>query len=209
LSSYFYIVYRGGNVKYYAGPIWDYDRSIGNSGFNYEPDMFLARRLWKRTDVYIPYYGKLNDKPVFFDELCKIYKDDIRPMLDSLVCSGGVLSLAGEIKEASSINQKCCFRNIERPMKTPQDLVVHLTQRMDLLDKIYGERIQVVLVSYERIGRKFYCYKTIPKGEKLDRTMLVGAEQNPDVEWALKGTDQPFDFSRELTEDIVLDILEK
>ena len=209
LSSYFYAVYKDGNVKYFAGPIWDYDRSIGNSGFNYEPDMFLARRLWKRTDVYIPYYGKLNDKPVFFDRLCQIYKGDIRPMLDSLVCKGGVMSLAEGIKQASFVNQKCCFRNTERPMKTPHDLVRHLTQRMELLDKIYGERIPVVLVSYERIRGNFYCYRIVPAGEKLDRVMLVGAEQNPDVVWVVKGTNQPFDFSRELSEDIVLDILKK
>lgn len=63
LSSYFYAVYKDGDVKYYAGPIWDYDRSIGNSSFNYEPDMFLARRCWKLTDAYIPYYGSLNNKP--------------------------------------------------------------------------------------------------------------------------------------------------
>ena len=214
-SSYFYVVCTNGAVKYCAGPLWDYDRGAGNNMCNRAPDMFLARRSWKKKNAYTPYYQALIDKPEFFDVVCELYRGTLRPLLDSLVYAGGISSIEAEIRQSSWVNSqkyRATNEHIDKALLVDNldKLVAHLEKRIELLDKIYIDLAPHVLVSYEIINRKnFYCYKTIPKGEKLDRTMLVGAEQNPDVVWALKGTDQPFDFSRELTEDIVLDILEK
>lgn len=212
LSSYFYAVYRGGNVKFYAGPIWDYDKSIGGNWCNYDPDMFFAYKIWKHKKEYTPYYHSLYDKPLFHDTVCELYEKVFHPLLDSLVYGGEIDDLAEEISVASVINSKCCFRNVKRqfPNRSIPELVEHLVKRMDLLDKVYIERVPYVLVSYESLIRRgYYHFRLVPQCEKLDRAMLVGAEQNPDVVWGEKGTDQPFDFNRKLTDDIVLDILEK
>ena len=212
LSSYFYAVYRGGNVKFYAGPIWDYDKSIGGNWCNYDPDMFFAYKIWKHKKEYTPYYHSLYDKPLFHDTVCELYEKVFHPLLDSLVYGGEINDMAEEISAASVINSKCCFRNVKKqfPNRSVPELVEHLAKRIELLDKVYIERVPYVLVSYESLIRKgYYHFRLVPQCEKLDRAMLVGAEQNPDVVWVEKGTDQPFDFNRKLTDDIVLDILEK
>jgi len=212
LSSYFYAVYSNGNVKYYAGPIWDYDKSIGGNWCNYDPDMFFAFRIWKHKKEYTPYYHGLYDKPLFHDKVCELYKEIFHPLLDRLVYGEGINELAEEISEASKINSKRWCRTIIEPSPncSVPELVDHLTKRIELLDKVYIEKVPYTLVSYESLIKKwYYHFMLVPYGEKIDRAMLVGAEQNPDVVWVLKGTDQPFDFSSELTEDIVLDILEK
>ena len=212
-SSYFYAIYDGGNIKYYAGPIWDYDRSLGCGPFNYASDIFFARRSWRFKNKFVPYYQSLFDKPCFYGRACELYEDVFHPLLDSMVCGGGIIGMAEEIRQASFINSKCCFRVVNKDKQYNQsvpELVEHLVKRIELLDKVYIERIPYVLVSYESLAKKeYYHFRLVPKGEKLDRAMLVGADQNPDVVWVLKGTDQPFDFSSELIEDVVLDILEK
>jgi len=212
LSSYFYAVYYGENVKYYAGPIWDYDKSIGGNWCNYDSDMFFAYRIWKHKKEYTPYYHSLYDKPLFREKVCEKYEKVFCPLLGDLVYGKGIDDLAEEIAVASFINSKRWFSIVNAPPKNSSipELVEHLMKRMELLNKVYIEQKPYILVSYEsliKIG--YYHYKLIPVGHKLDQSMLVGAEQTPDVVWVEKGTNLPFDFGRELTEDIILDILEK
>ena len=85
-SSYFYCVYNSENPVFYGGPVWDYDRTFGNTvdGADYRnmnPRAFVAntasrRKIWPNPWCHALYYYY----PAFYNRVCELYQQEFRPV---------------------------------------------------------------------------------------------------------------------------------
>ena len=95
LSQYFY--YDGGKI--YAGPVWDYDLTMGNTVAYPHPaaNMFYGNR----NGVYATrWYPALYEDPEFFSRMVELYTTRFRPLLEALV-EEGIDAYGNEIVHAA------------------------------------------------------------------------------------------------------------
>lgn len=215
LSSYFYVVFHDGHMKCYGGPIWDFDLGIGNNLFNYEPDMFFARRIWKSLKEYTPYYNALLERPSFYRTVVDLYEEEIRPSLADFLDEDLILLYNG-ISISSSLNSerfKHGFVEVQKKRHTSKsreakELIDHLRKRLVVLDSCYLGSEDRFLVSYEITERSgYYRYKMLPYGEKVGTLCTSDSLNGEKVRWKEKGTEEEFDFNTVVDRDLVLDII--
>ena len=77
LSQFFY--YDGNRIdgKIVAGPVWDYDHSMGNKSewqLTIENSLFANREIIEEGFT-TPWFFYLSEKKFFYDELCSMYKE--------------------------------------------------------------------------------------------------------------------------------------
>ena len=80
-SSYFY--YADGKI--YAGPLWDYDNTLGVSTRNQNPCTFLAKSGYQYINHETPYYDALNANEVFYNRMVELYKTKMLPALQEKI----------------------------------------------------------------------------------------------------------------------------
>ena len=81
-SQYFYCDMSGTDHRLYAGPVWDYDLSIGTIWMMQYPQTLFADRLEVRKDVYTPWFYALCRKTDFSDYVAKVYVTEFQPLLE-------------------------------------------------------------------------------------------------------------------------------
>ena len=84
LSSYFYAREKHGKIKFFAGPVWDYDKAFMQEEADGGPYLFSASAQWRRRNVWTPYYKRLLDKEAFRECVRQVYRKELRPMLVEL-----------------------------------------------------------------------------------------------------------------------------
>lgn len=101
-SSFFYKDSDTVDGKLYAGPIWDYDVSWGNSPDYLGQISTSPERLSKlasHSDASV-WFQSLYEKPEFYQEIISCYQNEISPYLPLL--AGEILSTLDEITAASA-----------------------------------------------------------------------------------------------------------
>lgn len=98
-SSYFY--YK--DNMFYAGPLWDYDMTFGNSSRNQDPCAFIAKNAYKESNLHSPYYNALYHNPAFYQRMVELYQIEFLPLLEQLV-DVDIKKMADEIADAAQMN---------------------------------------------------------------------------------------------------------
>lgn len=178
-SNYFYTdESRNGDKRVYAGPVWDYDNSIGNTkalyGTTDDPKiLYLANGV--RSDMRnIVWYKNLIEKEIFKDDLISIYKNSFRQI---------VMDQIKEIDEWSEYLGKSAQISAIRYGKEldyevySQALKDYLSQRLEFLDDIWinGTKYNSVIVA--RGGEPYYIYY-LKDGEKLSNNEFFCERDN-------------------------------
>ncbi len=104
LSSYFYGKEKNGKQKFFAGPVWDYDKAFMQEEADGGAYLFSAAADWRRRNVWTPYYKRLLGKDEFRECVAKIYKKEMRPKLLELK-DKRFDKLRNKIKAASKNNE--------------------------------------------------------------------------------------------------------
>jgi len=69
----------------YAGPVWDYDRSMGANGFMYS-DILLALEIKEyKEQSSLSWYPYLYENPVFHREMIDQYQKKVKPYIQYLI----------------------------------------------------------------------------------------------------------------------------
>lgn len=193
LSQFYY--YDGGKI--FAGPVWDYDLTMGNT-FAY-PYPTVNMFYVNRPGVYATrWYPTLYENPEFYSRMTELYETKFRPLLEAL----SVERYGEEIAQAAKMN--ALRWNEADPAVETAYIGEYLAERMAFLDSLWlrGEPYVTALVvtaddtllSYRL--RPGDTLPQLPSYESTDAWIVHG--------WYTTGTEEPFDITGPIYEDTAI-----
>jgi len=195
-SSYFY--YKDGT--FYAGPIWDYDNTLGNSIRNRNPRAFTAKNYRKAPYFDSDYYSSLYNNQMFYDRIQEMYKNDFLTMLDKLI-TNDIPTLTKQIASANTMNYLRWTSMYERSsstITTSERLTSYLEERINFLSDVWINNIDYCTVQIELHPGESYLNTSVIKGEFLDSATL---EITENITWLDADTGEIFDINSPIWED--------
>lgn len=200
LSQFFYYDGSAPEKKIYAGPVWDYDLSMGNALSVPEngEQMFFANR----AGIYgSPWPWALYQKEEFYDALTEQYETVFRPLLRRLLGTE-VEEYAAKISAAAAMN-RIRWDGIEAEEET-QTILGYMNKRMAFLDSLWIEGDPYCIVEVRDGGDLSHWY-VVRQGETMPRLKTyVNNEDTIYYGWYYLGTNEPVDFSRPVEKDMVI-----
>jgi len=197
-SSYFY--YEDGT--FYAGPVWDYDNSFGNTISNENPIAFTAKNYHKAPYYRSPYYASLYNNKHFYNHMVEMYKTVFQPLLYELLDTG-IPELSQKISKASGMNSirwQSMFEQNNLHVSTPQELMEYLQQRIDFLNNAWINGTDYCTVQFQTLPHGRYYNYAVKKGECID----ISGLETDFTTWYNADTGEIFDIAMPITEDIAL-----
>ena len=201
-SSYFYFL----DGVCYAGPIWDYDMSLGNDTRNQEPNSFIAKNP-KKSEIYAsPYYSALYNNESFYNRMTNVYRREFLPVLQQML-DGGIQALALRISKSAQMNSirwRSMFDILQsqtpETVRSTSDLIEYLDSRVAFLSHAWLENVDYCTIQFEFSPGIAYWNISVPKGSCLETSYR-------DVEsavWIDSVTREVFDFGQPVRADIIL-----
>lgn len=205
ISSYFYKSTKDVNSKVFAGPIWDYDLILGNERMllysEGNPEVLFAKQDYRSSEERILWYSELYSNPVFYNEMVKTFKEDFLPYLEWLI-QNGIYKYSQKISLAKSADDIRWGK--DSPYKY-EKIVEFLSKRVDFLKSIWLDNEEYVKVTHYTPGENCAFYIAyILKGHTLADNPEIMAEFSESDIWYVEGTDEEYDFTLPVNEDIVL-----
>lgn len=202
ISTYFYHSGEDPTGRIYAGPVWDYDLSMGSRG-TWQTQTVQAffgdkAHIWSLEDC--TWYYSLNRKPEFQTRVRELYKEVFRPLVRQLLDTG-LESYAAQIAQSAALDQRRWGTDNARA--ETEEICRYLTERLTFLDSIWLENRQYykVLVLLDENSSSI-CHGVLP-GERIPS--LPGYEESWDIlGWYDAATEQPFDPSQPIYQDTVV-----
>ena len=198
LSQFFYG--DGETGKIYAGPVWDFDISMGSSGVwqQMRPQAFFANRerLYRGMDT--SWYHALWQKEEFSTRVKQLYREEFRPLLEKYL-QETLYDYAGQIDGAAERNRLRWDR--ASAMEAAEQIETFMLQRIDFLDSLWleEETWYSVLVDIND-GSNIACYALRP-GEALPQLPdITGIPEA--LGWYHRETDLPVDLTQPVTGDM-------
>lgn len=198
-SSYFYS--REGKI--WAGPLWDYDMTLGNFPRNQDPHAFIAKNLYKSDSLVSPFYGALYENPSFYSRMVELYRTEFVPQLQ-MMQDGGIDRLIEHIADASrcnSIRWRTMYDNLTADVvHSPEALKDYFSRRIRFLDSAWLEGTRYCTVQFESRPGSAYRSVSVKQGRLLETPYI-----NTDTTvWVDSETGEVFDFSQSVTADRIL-----
>lgn len=198
LSQFFY---RDGAGKLCAGPVWDYDLSMGNSIAYpaHAPNMFFANREGTHGSAWYP---ALYNDPEFYGRILEIYEEQFIPALNTLLTDTipGYAAFLAEAAAMDAVRWTTQWHTVD-PAGETERILSYMERRMAFLNSIWleGEAYNTVLVD---IGNGIVMRYAVKPGETLPQLPVY--EDTPETDyqgWYLTLTDTPFDPEQPVWED--------
>lgn len=203
-SQYFYCYDLGETSKIYAGPVWDFDSSLGNPGvwaLN-SPRGLFAWRPQAAVDYAPSWYHSLYEKEAFREELKKVYRDEFLPLLKPLA-EETVAACAARIAPAFERNRIRWNVETEGIQAEAAHITAYLIQRMEFLWEFLLEDSEYHIVRLQETQTGgYYGYYAVEPGtcfEDLPERADVGF-----LGWYREDTGEAFDPTQPVTEDLCL-----
>ena len=202
LSQYFYGEGTGAEDVIYAGPVWDFDHAVAREGFM-EPNALVANRQFVKVGVYTPWFYNLYRKEEFYNRLTEVYREKHLEQIEWLI-EEKIPAYAEEIKVASVMNQIRWFTSAEESMGSQAELMTEfLSERKEFLTSVWLEHEQYHTVSVDSGLGGVFLYYSIEPGDCMEELpVLPEFDTMYFVGWYIKGSEQPFDITQPITEDL-------
>jgi len=199
ISQYFYRDGSDSSGKIYAGPVWDYDLSMGSRG-TWQTQTVKAffgdkAHIWSLEDSTW-FYG-LNRKPEFQNRVKELYQNVYRPLVLEFL-ETGLEAYAHQIQQAAALDQRRW--GTAGMWEETAYIRDYLTRRLRFLDDLWLENVPYckVLVILDE-NSSSVCHAVLP-GETVPA--LPDYEQTWDVVgWYDAETEEPFDPARPIYRD--------
>lgn len=192
-SQYFY----SDGEKIYAGPVWDYDSSMGRTWQMARSEALFANRLQVKSGVTCPWYPALCQKPEFYERVTELYRDEFRPLLVHL------------LEEKISIYQQQTERAMQlEQLRWPREetapggsIQAYMTDRMFFLDSLWLEQTPYCIVRADNGTGANYAHYAVQYGQPLEILPMFEEEENF-LGWYYSDTDMPVDLTAPVLEDL-------
>ena len=200
-SSYFYSVSEGESVKVYAGPIWDYDNSMGIFEVTKNPETFFANQTNRSKDERILWYHELYTNEMFYDAMVNSFKKDYLPQLEILI-----------EKEISDLAEKISISKANDDIRWGNDsvddyktIIEYLTKRMNFLKNVWIDNEEYIDVEYyNSTGDTAYHRLSVPKGAAISSMDCSQLGLDITENWYIEGTSELYDFDAPVVDKVVL-----
>ena len=203
ISQFFYAEDIFSDSKIYAGPVWDFDHSIGSAAAWQlkNPTGFYANRLHVKNGFETPWFYNLYQKKEFYEELTTLYTCDFLPQIEYIIDTQ-IYQYVFAIDASSSMNQ--IRWNIEQDIFSEAEYMkTYLSERTAFLSKAWIERASFYQVRLDQGFGAFYGYFAVESGQCLSETpVLEDSETMRFVGWYREDTNEPFDCSQPIYEDV-------
>lgn len=197
LSQFFYWDGNDPAGKLYAGPVWDFDKSMGTllQWEILDPVTLYANQRHSGLNYH------LYQKDEFYTRVIELYQDIVMPRLEKLL-KDGLQDYADIIASAAMMNQIRWKVSGNSFWEEVEYIRGYMYERMQFLKSLWCDQVTYCYV-YAEYGYGC-CYAVLP-GECLSRLYefedLVDANF---VGWYYAGTEEPFDKNKPITEDVYI-----
>lgn len=191
VSQFYYYDGRESAGKIYAGPVWDYDTTMGNPRIasTVAPSLLFVNVPYEQWGS--PWFNKLYQDPVFFQYMTELYEQKFKPLLKE-VLEERIGQYVSEISAAARMNQlRWPCADLEGQAEIIRS---YMTRRLDFFDELWLEDRDYSIVAADRMGRMFNY--VVFKGEYLPELPY-----RENCVWYDAETNQPFDSSQPIFED--------
>lgn len=205
ISQYFYG--SSPEDRMYAGPVWDYDISMGNPqglrGGN--PQSIFAGRKRVRSTVSLSWYYELYQQEAFRERVVEIYREECLPLLETFLTEQ-LEDSSARIEQAAFLN-RIRWRNLAAyETKAPEETALirdFMEQRIAFLNELWLEQEPFYWVLIDtNDGHGTLCFAVRP-GEQIP--YLPEYEPAPEIlGWYAAGAEEPFDPEQPILENTEL-----
>lgn len=197
VSQYFYGDLETGKI--YAGPVWDYDMSMGNSlaWQLSSPKAFFANRAVLRRGMEDPWFYALYQDEQFYDYVVALYQNEFRPLLQAFLDTE-LEQYISQIRHAAETDG--IRWGTTDMLSEIESIRAYMAQRIDFLNSVWLEKETyfTVLVNMNE-GSNTACYAVKP-GEYAPEPPPCDY-RNDVMGWYYVDTEEPYDAARPIYED--------
>ena len=197
-SIYFYVM----DGKLCAGPLWDFDLTMGGSYAVENPSTLYA--AWReKTERYISHWlPELYKQESFLARVKELYAESWDDALEPLASQAE--GYVDRISASAAMDAARWEKDHAVTQKQGTYLRDYLTARHAFLNSIWTEgvpyhRVRLMGNVYTR-----YYENAVRDGERFDNFPVLYKEGQKLVGWFHEGTDEPFDSKKPITEDTYL-----
>lgn len=203
LSQNFYLYDLAPESRIYAGPVWDYDSSMGNPGVwaLQSPRGLFAGRPEVMDGYATPWYYSLYGQKIFYRELVRQYRTLFLPELEHLL-TRTLEDYTEEIGPAFERNRLRWRVETEGLEAEAAYIRTWLRERMAFLNDLWLEEAEFNLVRV-RDDSGYYNYYALEPGSFLQDLPHMADEGYP--VWYRVDTGEAWDLSAPVLEDLELD----
>ena len=200
ISQFFYWDGNDETGKMYAGPVWDYDYSMGYRLWPQTsvPTAFLVSKPHAYSADDSPWFYALYQRDAFYNCMLSLYQTIYTPLLENLL-ETGIDQYLTYISQAAAMNQ--IRHGIENAAVEAEYMQSFLTERIEFLNSVWldNEEYCIVQVAFEE-SFTFACYAVRP-GECIPDLSWYFSEP---VNWYIVGTGELFDISQPIYQDVAI-----
>lgn len=204
ISQYFYLDADDSTGKIYAGPVWDYDRTMGNSVAWHlqNPQTFFANRLHVEQGLDTPWLYSLYRIDIFYEQICKVYQEECLPLLNELLTTE-IWNDAEEISSAVQMDEIRWQISDANLISEVEHISSYMSQRVEFLNRIWIEKAPYCEVQADQGFGSHYAHYVVFPGETLpELPQFEDSVYSQFVGWYYVDTDEPVDMTRPVTEDM-------
>ena len=204
ISQYFYRGATRGDDRIFAGPVWDFDLSMGNRAcwaLN-DPQSFCANRLVVTQQTQAPWFYELYRKPEFYHYVTNLYSEEFLPLLERMVAVVQTTHIPG-IQQAAELNSV----RWEQGSAAEEWAYItdYLSRRCDFFDRLWNRHEPFYIVEMSSQIGGYYAYNAVSPGGRLPSIPdFEGTTEKQFTGWYYSHTNAPFDPDRPITEDIAI-----
>ncbi len=203
ISQYFYFDGNDSSAKIYAGPVWDYDHVMGSvSAWELlNPQSMYANRLHVKDGFDTPWFYNLYQKEEFYERVTELYQTEFLPALEQLL-EQDLNKYATEITQADRINR--IRWSVENDILFDANYIHDfMLERIKFLSSNWIDGTEYYYVKADQGFGGFYGYFAVLPGECLSSIyQFENTESSTFLGWYYTDTDEPFDITRPITENI-------
>ena len=203
-SRYFYFD-SSGNQKIYAGPVWDFDKSLGNDTDSVwsitNPNVqILQRYAYDPQSSYV--WGQaLYECSWFREKMIAVFEKEMLPQVEKLLDTK-IAEYTAEIRTAARMDNIRWHPEMEGSFdQAVVQVSDYLKAHTEFLNSVWLENKDYCQLSFLKVGcDQFY---TVPHGGRMDDFPVIAERDNETlVGWYYADTGEPFDITKPVTEDI-------
>ncbi len=190
--------------KVYAGPVWDFDHSIGSPAgwLLMYPNTLYANRLHVKDGFDSPWFHNLYYKETFYQEMTAVYEEVFIPAVNELVTEK-ISTYGKRVAQAACLNR---IRWSQPDVSTEEEtayLCEFLKKRVDFLTDLWLFGKQYHTIKVDQGFGAFYGYILVEPGEVFDDLPILDNTPTSNFAgWFYKDTSLPFDITKPITSDV-------
>ena len=208
-SSYFH--YADGKI--YAGPLWDYDNTLGVSTRNQNPCTFLAKSGYSYINHGTPYYDALYKQKEFYDRMVELYQTKMIPAIQEEL-QNGILEEEKLIAKASKMNRirwEDSFKEQNSEIRDVQGIIDYIEKRITFLNTAWIEGTEYCTIQFEPYVLDMYATPeshagsyAVKAGECFSEHAILQRAAEEHAAWIDSETGEVFDPDQPITRNITL-----